>query len=46
MWAKKAISLNDECDNVIQRAVRHVFGQLLLLDAILMQRGHEVGQRT
>lgn len=42
----RANSLNDERDNVIQRTVRHIFGQLLLLDAILVQRGHKIGQRS
>lgn len=39
-------SLNDERDNVVQRAVSHILGQLLLLDAILVQRGHKICQRT
>lgn len=37
-------SLNDERDNVVQRAVRHILRQLLLLDAVLVQRRHKVGE--
>jgi len=39
-------SLNDERDNVVQCAVSHILGQLLLLNAILVQRGHKICQRT
>lgn len=39
-------SLNDERDNVVQRAVRHILRQLLLLNAVLVQRRHEVGERA
>lgn len=37
-------SLNDERDNVVQCAVSHILGQLLLLDAVLVERGHKISE--